>query len=73
MAAFIKLEQETKPSANPGKLGQRVILHKTNLHLLQVFVEIHNDCPDENKQNIFIQNLLYSKIVRCHQMDLAEN
>lgn len=38
-----------------------VILHETNTHFLQIFVEINKDCPNENKQRIFIQSLLYSK------------
>lgn len=56
----------TKPSASPGKLGQMVILHKTNPHFLQMFVEINKGCPNENKQRIFIQCLLYSKRVSHH-------
>ena len=37
---FITLGQGGQNHANPGKLEQVVILHKTNPHFLQMFVKI---------------------------------
>lgn len=64
--------KHTKPSTNPGKLGQKFILHKTNPHFLQVFVEINKNHPNEIRQRIFFQSFLYSKRVSHHRLGLAE-
>lgn len=62
----------TKPCAKPGRLGQMVILCKSNSYFLQIFVDLNKEYSNENKQRMFIQNLLYSKRV-CHsRLGVAE-
>ena len=82
---FITLGQGGQNHANPGKLEQVVTLHKTNPHFLQMFVKVKaaqrrlvhlgwdghkQGWPNENKQRLFIQSLLYSKRVSHYHWGL---